>query len=165
MRRDQRNEPFDTPDIADIPDITKMHVEALETMDDDLVWTAAGMKHLLMHNVGRRSGKLHKVVLPYWEDDADERIVCASYGGNHTNPAWYTNISDTAANPEVLIRERSAWFWVKPETLEGDEREAVWEALTKDRPFFNDYAAKAGRVIPVVRLRYLREAAPDEILA
>jgi deazaflavin-dependent oxidoreductase (nitroreductase family) len=140
-----------------------MHVEALEMMDDDLVWTAAGMKHLLMHNIGRRSGNLHKVVLPYWEDEDDQRIVCASFGGNPTNPAWYTNISDVAANPEVLIRERQEWFWVMAETLDGDEREGIWDALTNDRPFFNDYAAKAGRVIPVVRLRYVREAGPDQV--
>jgi deazaflavin-dependent oxidoreductase (nitroreductase family) len=165
MPKDQRNESFDTPDIADIPDITKMHIEALETIDDDVVWTAAGMKHLLMHNVGRRSGKLHKVVLPYWEDNADERIVCASFGGNPTNPAWYANISDTAANPEVLIRERQDWFWVAPVTLLGEERESIWQSLTRDRPFFNDYAKKAGRVIPVVRLRYVREAGPDQVPA
>ena len=48
--------------------------------------TAAGMRHLLLRTVGRKSGRRSTVCLPYWVDVDGERIVVASYAGGPRNP-------------------------------------------------------------------------------
>ena len=66
---------WETPSYEDIPNISKMHVQALESSDADEVWVQAGMHHVLLHTVGRKSGKVHKVALPTWNDPNGNRIV------------------------------------------------------------------------------------------
>ena len=44
---------WDTPTHSEIIDLTKMHVEAMEVTDDDLVWVQAGMHHVLLTTIGR----------------------------------------------------------------------------------------------------------------
>jgi hypothetical protein len=81
MARSQPNEPFDEPPRSEIPGISRMHVGAMEVSDDDTVWIGAGMHQLLLRTIGRRSGREHKVALPYWLDDDEQRVVVASYAG------------------------------------------------------------------------------------
>ena len=57
---------WDTPSHEEIVDLTKVHVEAMEMTNDDMVWVQAGMHHVLLTTVGRKSGNQHKVALPIW---------------------------------------------------------------------------------------------------
>jgi F420H(2)-dependent quinone reductase len=41
---------------------------------------------------------------------------------------------------------------VTPQTLTGEDRAAVWERITRERPNFAGYEQKTDREIPVVRL-------------
>jgi deazaflavin-dependent oxidoreductase (nitroreductase family) len=159
-KKDQRAELDETPDRKDIPKITQGHVAAMESSSADEVWTLANMHHILVRTVGRKSGKPHKVALPYWEDADDQPIVVASYAGNPTHPAWFFNIADEKANPEVMCRLQSGSFWAKAEILDGDDYDTHWKALSADRPFYAEYQelCKATRRIPLVRLRKLRDA-------
>lgn len=152
MTQTQANEPFETPSHAQILKLTPAHVDAMETSDADSVWTAAGMKHVLLITIGRRSGKAHKTPLPYWLDPAGERIVVASFAGAVKNPAWYHNLADKSANPTVRVKERSVEWDSDAHVLDGDEYQQVWAELTADRPFYRDYQAKTERCIPLVRL-------------
>ncbi len=152
MSPSQANEPFDTPNAADIPTITTMHVSALEQSDDDAVWVGAGMRQLLFQTVGRKSGKTHTVTCPYWVDAGGDRIVVASFAGQPKHPAWFHNLADKEANPQVLCREKQHVWWSDAQVLEGADRAETWAALTADRPFYNDYQAKCDRTIPLIRL-------------
>jgi deazaflavin-dependent oxidoreductase (nitroreductase family) len=152
---DQRNEPFERPPRDTIPAISRMHVEAQEASDDDAVWIAAGMNHVIVHTVGRKTGRDHKVTLPYWLDDHGNRIVVASFAGAPQHPAWYLNL---AAKPEVRCTVQGGGFWARPDTLDGDEYTTTWAALTADRPYYNDYQSETDRRIPLVRLVELRPA-------
>ena len=124
----------------------------MEQTDDDMVWVAAGMSHLLLTTVGRKSGNEHKTPLPYWLDENDDRIVVASMAGAPKSPAWFHNLSDKDANPTILVRERSNMFWSDAEVLDGDDYQRTWQALTDDRPFYLAYQEKTERRIPLVRL-------------
>jgi deazaflavin-dependent oxidoreductase (nitroreductase family) len=125
----------------------------METSDADDVWVWVGMEHVLLQTIGRRSGNQHKVALPFWRDTDGHRIVVASFAGAPTDPAWFLNLSDTEANPEVCLRVQGGSFWAKAEILTGDDYVTTWDLLVIDRPHYVDYKAKTDRHIPLVRLR------------
>jgi deazaflavin-dependent oxidoreductase (nitroreductase family) len=152
MPDDQRNEPFESPPFEEIPGITRRHVAHLETTTDESAWVRAGMRHLILRTVGRKSGNEHKVALPYWCDADGRRIVVASYAGGPRNPAWFHNLLDREANPNVWIKDRDEEAWVDAEILDGDDYRRVWDALVRDRAYYADYQAKCARRIPLIRL-------------
>lgn len=157
--RDQRIEQWwDTPSHADIVALTKSHVEAMDQSDADAVWLQAGMPHVLIETVGRRSGDRHRVALPTWTDPDGHLIIVASFAGAPKHPSWFFNIRDTEANPTVQCRQQSGPFEAAPEVLDGDERSLIWDLLIADRAWYADYQAKAGREIPLIRLRMIDAA-------
>ena len=104
MSNSQKNEPFETPSHEEILALTPMHVELLEATTDDSVWVAAGMTHVLLTTIGRKSGNTHKTPVPYWKDADGHRIIVASFAGAERHPAWYHNLADKEANPTVRVQ-------------------------------------------------------------
>jgi deazaflavin-dependent oxidoreductase (nitroreductase family) len=152
-RSQQASRAFETPSKDEIVAISAQHVAMMETSDADDTWIWVGMEHLLLHTVGRRSGKVHKVALPFWRDPDGHRVVVASFAGNPTDPAWFLNLSDRKANPDVLVKVQGGSFRTVPQILDGDDHDTTWAGLVADRPWYDDYVAKAGgRRIPLVRL-------------
>ena len=149
---------WETPPADEIVRLSATHVGAMETMDVDEVWQQAGMHHVLLRTVGRKSGKEHKVVLPFWRDADGHRIVVASFAGAKQHPSWYLNLSDTKANPEVRVKAQTGEYWSTPEVLEGDDYDRNWAALNADRAWYQNYQAKTDRRIPLVRLPETRPA-------
>ena len=150
--RSQRNEEFETPAFDTIPGITRQHVAYLETTNEDSAWVSAGMRHLVLQTVGRKSGRIHKVALPYWCDEQGRRIIAASYAGGERNPAWFHNLADRRANPQIWIKDRTEERWFEVEILDGDEYRRAWDAMTRDRPYYIEYQKKCTRRIPLLRL-------------
>jgi deazaflavin-dependent oxidoreductase (nitroreductase family) len=149
---------WETPSLEEIPVITRGHVQALESSDDDSVWVQAGMHHVVMRTVGNKTGREHKVALPIWRDPEGVRVVVASFAGAPRHPSWYQNLADRKSNPEVLVRTQTGSYWSVPEILEGDDYERTWALLTADRAWYHDYQAKTTRRIPLVRLPESRPA-------
>lgn len=149
---------WETPPIEKIPRISRSHVQAMEASHDDAVWVVAGMHHVVLRTIGRKSGREHKVALPFWRDPAGHRIVVASFAGAPRHPSWFLNLADRAANPEVHCRVQHGAYWSRPEILDGDEHEQIWALLTADRPWYRDYQARTTRRIPLVRLPETRPA-------
>jgi deazaflavin-dependent oxidoreductase (nitroreductase family) len=143
---------WETPSHDEIPKISKMHVQALETMQGDEVWVQAGMHHVLLQVTGRKSGAIQKVALPTWRDPSGHRIVVASFAGAVAHPAWYVNLRDREANPEVRCTVQNGAYWSVPEILHGEDYTTTWAQLTADRAWYNDYQARTPRRIPLVRL-------------
>jgi len=150
---------FETPSYDEIPHISRGHVAAMEQSDDDAVWIIGGGQHMiLLRVIGRRSGNEQKVALPFWRDPDGHRIVVASFAGAPQHPAWFLNLQDRRANPEVLCRVQGGQFWSVPEILDGDDYTRTWAALTADRAWYTDYQANTDRRIPLVRLAETRPA-------
>jgi deazaflavin-dependent oxidoreductase (nitroreductase family) len=116
------------------------------------------MHHVVLHTIGRKSGNEHKVALPFWLDEQGNRVIVASFSGAPDHPAWYLNLSDRDANPEVRIRVQGGELWADPQVLEGSDYAATWAALNDDRPWYDDYQSRTDRQIPLVRLIELRPA-------
>ena len=88
------------PPYEEIPGITRSHPAYLESTNEESAWLMAGMKSIILRTIGRKSGKVHKVVLPYWEDEGGHRIITASYAGGPVNPGWYHNLADREAGQD-----------------------------------------------------------------
>jgi deazaflavin-dependent oxidoreductase (nitroreductase family) len=158
MTESQRVEQhWETPSNDEIVAISHQHVEAMESSDDDAVWFVAGMHHVVVNTIGRKSGNEHRVALPIWRDPDGHRIVVASFAGAPQHPSWFLNLRDRS-EPEVLCRVQGGRYWSVPEILEGDERDRVWQMLIADRAWYDNYQAKTDRPIPLVRLPETRPA-------
>ena len=149
---------WETPSLEEIAVLTKSHVAGLESTDDDGVWVMAGMHHVVIRTIGRKTGTEHKVALPIWRDPEGRRVVVASYAGAPGHPSWYLNMADRTANPEVLVSTQTNQYWSDHEILDGEEYARIWALLTEDRAWYNDYQAKTDRRIPLVRLPETRPA-------
>ena len=124
---------WETPSQADILVISRGHVGALEASDDDAVWIPFGQVHVLLHTIGRKSRKVHKVPLPMWRDSNGHRIVVASFAGAPQHPSWFLNLRDRV-EPEVLVRVQHGRYWSVPEILEDGDYEQTLVRLPETRP-------------------------------
>jgi deazaflavin-dependent oxidoreductase (nitroreductase family) len=154
----QQNEEFVEPTRDEIVVITRQHVAAMEATDADEAWIHAGMNHVVLHTIGRKSGKEHKVALPFWLDPEGCRVVVGSWAGAPDHPHWYLNLADRDANPEVKIRVQGGLYWADAEILEGDEYERIWGLLTAERAYYLDYQSRTTRRLPLVRFVHKRAA-------
>jgi deazaflavin-dependent oxidoreductase (nitroreductase family) len=113
----------------------------------------AGASMILIHHVGRTSGKQYTTPLVYLpgEGDDDSMYIFATKGGAPTNPDWYGNLI-TASDATVEVG--TSTFVVTITELAGDERDRVYAEQVKRMPGFGDYAKQTEgiRTIPVLRL-------------
>jgi len=103
---------------------------------------------LLLHHVGRRTGRERVVPLIYLPD-GDRLALVASKGGTDTDPAWYRNL---LAHPEASVeigRERRR---VRARRATELERADLWPRLVDIYPTYATYQTYTTRVIPVVVL-------------
>lgn len=107
-----------------------------------------GAPMVLVSHKGAKSGVVRTTPL-VCSLDGDDVVIIASMGGAPTNPAWYHNL---VANPQVTVEFGTDQYEATAVETTGDERQRLWDAQAAIMPFFNDYAAKTQRVIPVLRL-------------
>jgi deazaflavin-dependent oxidoreductase (nitroreductase family) len=109
-----------------------------------------GMDTLVLTTTGAKSGRRRETLLASFPDGGNAWLICAAFGGNAKNPAWYHNI---AAHPDqVEIQVRGRKVKVTPAQLTGEERAAAWQRITTDLPRFNGYATSTDRELPIIRL-------------
>lgn len=108
-----------------------------------------GAPVLLLHHVGRRSGRARTTPLLYLSDDPDV-VVVASKGGTDTHPSWFHNLTAMDSTEIELPDHRR--LRVRPRVAEPTEREALWPRLVELYSGWADYASYANRAIPVVIL-------------
>jgi deazaflavin-dependent oxidoreductase (nitroreductase family) len=111
-----------------------------------------GKTLILLHSVGRRSGKEYVnplVAAP----DGDGYVICGSLGGAPTDPQWVANLE--AASEPLTIE-------LGTDTLKADHTvvrsgDAEWERLygiwREYWPDAAEYEKKTDRRFPVARLR------------
>lgn len=111
--------------------------------------TFYGHDALLLTTRGRRSGKLRRTAVWYFED-GDRYLLVGSNGGLARHPAWYLNL---VAHPEVEVQVGGERFSAVARTAEGDERPALWQRLAAEVPQYAAYQKKLrSRELPVVIL-------------
>ena len=112
-----------------------------------------GAPMILVHHVGRTSGKQYITPLVYLpgEGGDDSIYIFASKGGAPTNPDWYGNL---IAAGEATVEVGTSTFVVTITEVAGDERDRIFAEQVKRMPGFGDYAKQTEgiRTIPVLRL-------------
>jgi deazaflavin-dependent oxidoreductase (nitroreductase family) len=105
---------------------------------------------VLMYTIGAKTGLTRMIPLQYYPAEPEGILVLASNNGQPKAPAWYHNLK---AHPDIEIlvgRERRR---VHAEELSAERRAEVWPEMLKQNAQIETYAAKAGRIIPVMLLR------------
>ena len=105
-----------------------------------------GLPCIVITHVGNKTGAIRKIPVMRVKVE-DDYVLIGSYGGRPKNPVWVYNLR---ANPDVTIRDKTEVFKMRVrEVTDYQERERLWDAGAKAYPPYNDYQAKAPRVIPV----------------
>ena len=112
-----------------------------------------GASMILVHHVGRASGKEYVSPLVYLPgDNGDEAMhIFASKGGAPTHPDWYRNL---IAAGKATVEVGLDTFDVTVTEVTGEERDRIYAEQVKRMPGFGEYEKKAAgiRTIPVLRL-------------
>ena len=131
---------------------TALHALAYRLSGGHLGRTLYGVPVLLLHTVGRRSGRRVSTPLMFTRD-GDDFVVIASNGGRPWNPSWYLNLK---RHPEAEVELMGRRYRVRAEDVTADEaRDRLWREMARLHPRYDEYQRKTERVIPVVRLRPL----------
>jgi deazaflavin-dependent oxidoreductase (nitroreductase family) len=113
----------------------------------------AGAPMVLVHHVGRNSGKEYITPLVYLpnDSDGDSIYIFASKAGAPTHPDWYRNL---IAAGQATIEVQTSTYTATVSELSGDERDRVYAEQVRRMPGFGEYAQKTEgiRTIPVLRL-------------
>jgi deazaflavin-dependent oxidoreductase (nitroreductase family) len=104
---------------------------------------------LLLHHVGRRSGKVRVTPLLYLAD-ADRLVIVASKGGADRHPSWFHNLMANPATTVEVGRERRR---VTARRANGEEQQRLWRQLVEMYPSYATYQTHTSRLIPVVVLQ------------
>ncbi len=132
----------------DLSLLNQEHVRRYRETDGEVGHIWSGATALLLTTVGNKSGEPRTTPLIYARDGNDF-IVIASKGGAPKHPAWYLNICKT---PEVEIQVKEKVMKATATTVEGPERERLWQLAVDVWPNYEQYAERTERRIPVVRL-------------
>jgi len=103
---------------------------------------------LLLHSVGRRSGRTVVHPLIYGQH-GDAYVIVGSKGGADTQPGWYFNLMH---DPVTTIQVGPEEMQVRARLLEGAEREQIWTQMVELFPPYANYQAKTTRQIPLFLL-------------
>jgi deazaflavin-dependent oxidoreductase (nitroreductase family) len=108
----------------------------------------AGQSVLLLHTVGRKSGKNRITPINYFRD-GERYVVIASNWGRSNNPAWYINLRNQSA---VTIQVVNEVLKVRPEDAAGAEYQRLWKMVTGKNDYYVRYQKQTQRTIPIVLL-------------
>ena len=112
-----------------------------------------GAPVVLMHHVGRRSGKESVNPVMYLPDETDPATiyVFASKGGAPTHPDWYWNMTEAGS---AVVEVGTETYTVTVRDVTGEERDTVYAEQASRYPGFGEYAVKTEgiRTIPVLAL-------------
>ncbi len=106
------------------------------------------VKILILHHVGRKSGKRRETALLYIPD-GDKLVIVASKGGVDSHPAWYHNLK---ADPDTTVQVGTRTRPVRARETTDDERAHYWPRLLKVWPQYEDYQRRTKCKIPVLVL-------------
>ncbi|MCA0330701.1 MAG: nitroreductase family deazaflavin-dependent oxidoreductase [Actinobacteria bacterium] len=112
-----------------------------------------GAPVVLMHGVGRKSGKetVHPVMYLQSEDDPATIYVFASKAGAPTHPDWYYNLTDAG---RVTVEVGTETYEATVTDITGEDRDRIYAEQVARYPGFGEYEVKTAgiRTIPVLAL-------------
>ena len=103
---------------------------------------------LLLHTIGRKSGKEHVVPMRCLPD-GDSLYAFASAHGSARHPDWSHNL---VAHPDIVVEQGTETVPVRASEVVGTDRDAIFARQAARFPIFAEYERTLARTIPVIRL-------------
>jgi deazaflavin-dependent oxidoreductase (nitroreductase family) len=107
-----------------------------------------GQSVLLLHTVGRKSGKVYTTPLSYYRD-GNAYLVVASNWGKEVHSDWFYNLQ---RHPRATIQVGATTITVEARPAEGDEYTRLWTLVTKQNDQYLKYQKGLARKIPIMIL-------------
>jgi deazaflavin-dependent oxidoreductase (nitroreductase family) len=111
-----------------------------------------GKTMLLLHSVGRVTGKQNVDPLVAAPNGDDEYVLCASGGGAPKDPQWVANLEAMPGTTEAEIGDATVtvdYTVIRPGDPEWEQVYGVWRAYW---PAAAEYETKTDRKFPVVKV-------------
>ena len=108
----------------------------------------AGQSVLLLHTIGRKSGKAFTIPLNYYRDGEDYVIVASNWGKEY-HPAWFYNLMQQG---RTTIQVKARKIRVNASQPAGAEYERLWKVVTSQNDYYVRYQKQTSRKIPLVIL-------------
>ena len=108
---------------------------------------------LLLHTVGRRSGRHFITPISYFQADGCYFLIGSNWGRRH-NAGWYYNL---LASPRTTIEVGGREIPVEAHSAEGQEYERLWKQAVKRYPPYMHYLRTTRRHIPIMVLQPEKE--------
>lgn len=133
----------------------RMNVYVYRKSQGRIMGKFGDLEALLLTTRGRKTGQ--KRTTPVAFQYRDGRFIVVAVPGHFdipggpkaTHPAWYLNLR---AVPEATIDIGKEQIEVTAEVLSGEEREQMWRGFTDAYPFIGEFAKRARRPLPLLRL-------------
>jgi deazaflavin-dependent oxidoreductase (nitroreductase family) len=125
-----------------------LNVAAYRLTGGVLGGSMAGQSVLLLHTVGRKSGRERITPVNYFRD-GERYVLVASNWGLDRQPAWYWNL---LARPEPRIQVRSKVIAVQVREAAGADYDRLWKLVTARNDFYSRYQQQTKRKIPLLLL-------------
>ncbi len=106
------------------------------------------VRMLLMHSIGRKTGKIRTHCLQYQRDGQDYLVIASNFGLPNP-PLWYLNLQ---ANPQIKVQVGRLHLEVRAHTATPEERQRLWPVVTQKHPPYAAYQAATTREIAIVIL-------------
>lgn len=104
---------------------------------------------LLLHTVGRKSGKHYETPIAYFFHEG-QYLVVASNWGKDQQADWFLNLKE---NPRTTIKIRGKTIPVEAQEALGDEYDRLWKFATEKHPPYLNYQSMTARRIPIMILQ------------
>ena len=109
---------------------------------------------LLLHTIGRKSGKAFVTPLTFYRDGENYLLVATNWG-KEEHPDWFLNLMRQS---RTRIQVKDATFEVNIRRAEGEEYERMWKAVNVRNPQNQRYQDAIERRIPIVVLSPIEQS-------
>jgi len=103
---------------------------------------------LLLHTVGRKSGKHRLTPIAYFQGERSFFIVASNWGKDH-QAAWFCNLM---SQPKTLVEIDGKTLPVEAHQAEGEEYSRLWNYAIQRHPPYKHHQEMTARPIPIVVL-------------
>jgi deazaflavin-dependent oxidoreductase (nitroreductase family) len=101
---------------------------------------------LILHTIGRKSGRDRTIPIAYFENDGQYLIVASNWGKDQ-NANWYFNLK---RNPRAKLEIDGKVIPVTAREAQGSEYQRLWAFATERHPPYLDYQKMTKRRIPIM---------------
>lgn len=109
-------------------------------------------KILVMHTVGRKTGKEYKIPIAYFNTDNGYYVVGSNWG-QEQNAAWYYNLK---YQPDLVIEVAGKMVQVHAREAAEEEYDRLWQNAVNHHPDYLRYKGMTSRHIPIIVFEELK---------